>query len=154
MKALVQRVDRAHVSVSERIVGSIGLGLLVLIAVGRGDTADDARYTVDKVLKLRIFPNSAGMFDLSAFDIDGGILVVSQFTLYAETRRGRRPGFGLAAHAKSARELFDKTLELFKASGLRVASGCFQEHMVIELQNNGPVTILIDSSDRWVPTRG
>jgi D-tyrosyl-tRNA(Tyr) deacylase len=147
-------VDWARVSVSGTVVGSINIGLLVLIGVGRGDTLNDARYTVDKVLKLRIFPYGAGKFDRSVLDVDGDLLVVSQFTLYAETRRGRRPDFGLAASPQAARGLFDETLKLIKASGLRVASGCFQEHMVIELQNNGPVTILIDSSDHTTPTKG
>ena len=154
MKAVIQRVFSASVIIDGKEIGSINQGLLVLLGVSQEDAQTDLEYLVKKTAGLRIFKDKHANMNLTIKDVGGEALVVSQFTLYAETRRGRRPSFSPAAPAQSARELFDKTLELFKVSGLSVTSGRFQEHMIIELQNNGPVTILIDSSDRWAPTRG
>ncbi|GBD11877.1 D-aminoacyl-tRNA deacylase [bacterium HR23] len=151
MRALVQRVARASVSVAGETVGAIGQGLVVFVGVGQGDTLDDARYLVDKVLNLRVFPDAQGRFHHSVLEVGGDILVVSQFTLYAETRKGRRPSFTQAAPPQEALPLYQQTVDLFRQSGLRVATGRFQEHMLVEVLNDGPVSILIDSADRLKP---
>ena len=154
MRALVQRVSEASVAVGDDEVGRIGPGLLVLLGVSSSDGEEEARYIADKTLKLRIFPDSQGRFDRSVLDIGAQILVVSQFTLYGDTRRGRRPGFTKAAPPDRASALVERTVALLADSGLRVETGRFQAHMAVSLVNDGPVTIMLDSDDRDRPRRG
>ena len=153
MRALIQRVSFASVSIDGENLGSITTGLVVLLGVGEGDTQEDARYIVDKTLNLRILPDDAGRFDRSLIDINGDLLVVSQFTLYADTRKGRRPSFTDAALPEVANPLYESTVELFKASCHNVVTGRFAEHMLVNIQNDGPVTIMLDSADREKPRR-
>ncbi len=145
MRALLQRVTRASVTVGEETIGSIGPGLVVFLGVGAGDTEADARLLADKLLQLRIFADDAGKFNRSALDTRAGILVVSQFTLYADARKGRRPSFTEAAPPDLAESLYNRVVELLRASGLTVATGRFAAHMRVELVNDGPVTIWLDS---------
>jgi len=148
MKALVQRVSRASVTVGDKEVGRIGEGLVVLLGVGRDDSEEDARYLADKVVNLRIFSDAAGRFSLSALEKRGGVLVVSQFTLLADTRKGRRPSFTEAAPPAQARELYESFVSEVRSSGLRVETGIFQEHMVVDICNDGPVTLLLESRNK------
>ena len=148
MKALVQRVTRASVSVGEEEVGKISRGLVVLVGVAAGDNEEDARYLVPKITNLRIFTDEQGKFNLSALDIGGELLLVSQFTLLADARKGRRPSFIEAAPPERAEQLFQHFTELARASGLKVVTGRFQEYMQVEIHNDGPVTLLLDSRDR------
>ena len=153
MRALVQRVAGASVSV-EGTVGRIGGGLVVFVGVGRDDDEADARYVVEKVANLRIFEDDDGRFNVSALDVSAELLVVSQFTLYADVRRGRRPSFTEAAAPEDAQPLFERTVELFRETGLRVETGRFQARMMVELRNDGPVTLMVDSAERHRPRRG
>ena len=153
MRALVQRVSEASVSVDDEVVGRIGPGLLVFIGLSREDSEGEAQYIVDKTLNLRIFPDETGRFDRSALDIEAELLIISQFTLYGDTRKGRRPSFAQAAPPEQAGPLFDKTVELFAESGLTVETGRFQAYMDVALHNDGPVTIMLDSADRAHPRR-
>ena len=153
MRALVQRVSQASVTVGSDEVGSIGLGLVVLLGVSRQDEGDEARYIVDKTVNLRIFPDEEGRFNRSALDIGAELLIVSQFTLYGDTRKGRRPSFLEAAAPERAHELFDHVVALFAETGLRVETGRFQAHMMVSIHNDGPVTIMLDSADRERPRR-
>ncbi|MBV8478061.1 MAG: D-tyrosyl-tRNA(Tyr) deacylase [Acidobacteria bacterium] len=146
MRALVQRVSRAKVTVSGQISGEIGLGLLVLVGIGQGDSRAEADYLADKVAGLRIFEDEAGKMNLSIAEVQGGLLVVSQFTLYGDVRRGKRPSFDLAASPEQARDLYEYFLERLRAAGLPCQTGKFQEMMSVESVNEGPVTILLDSS--------
>jgi len=148
MKALVQRVTRASVTVGDKEVGRIGEGLVVLLGVGRDDSEEDARYLADKVVNLRIFSDAAGRFSLSALEKRGGVLVVSQFTLLADTRKGRRPSFTEAAPPDKARELYESFVREVRSSGLKVETGIFQEHMVVDICNDGPVTLLVESKNK------
>ena len=146
---------QASVEIDGHDVGKIGKGLLVLLGVGREDQEADAKYLTGKILNLRIFAGgNDDRFDCSALDVGAEFLVVSQFTLYADTRRGRRPDFKRAAPPQRAELLYDHTVQLLKDSGLSVATGRFQEYMQVRLQNDGPVTLLIDSTDRQRPRRG
>jgi D-tyrosyl-tRNA(Tyr) deacylase len=151
VRGLVQRVNKATVSVHGEVLGSIESGLVVFLGLGAGDTIEDARYLAEKVLNLRVFPNDDGRFDRSVMDIAGGLLLVSQFTLYADTRRGRRPSFTDAMEPAEAEPLYERTVEIFRASGRPVATGRFAEHMVVEIHNDGPVTVMVDSADRVRP---
>ena len=148
MKALVQRVTRAAVTVGDKEVGRIGEGLVVLLGVGKDDSEEDARYLADKVVNLRIFSDAAGRFSLSALEKRGGVLVVSQFTLLADTRKGRRPSFTEAAPPDKARELYESFVTEVRSSGLKVETGIFQEHMVVDICNDGPVTLLVESKNK------
>ena len=148
MKALLQRVTGASVSIDGEVVGSIGRGLVVFVGVAEGDGSQDADYLVQKLVNLRIFADEAERFNLSALDIRAELLLVSQFTLLADTRKGRRPGFSDAAPPPRAEELFEHFASQAKASGLKVATGRFQQYMQVEIHNDGPVTILLDSRDR------
>ncbi len=148
MKALVQRVFRASVSVNEDVVGEIGQGLVVFLGVARDDSREDARYLASKVANLRIFENKASRFALSALEIGGDILVISQFTLLADSRKGRRPSFTEAAPPDMAEELYEFFVEQVRSTGLKVETGLFQEHMLVEIHNNGPVTLLVESKKR------
>ena len=148
MKALLQRVGRASVSVAGEEVGRIGRGLVVFLGVANGDTEKDAQYLVQKITNLRIFADAEDRFNLSALDIGGELLLVSQFTLLADARKGRRPSFIEAAPPAQAEKLFEYFVEQMRASGLKVATGRFQQYMQVEIHNDGPVTILLDSRDR------
>ena len=148
MKALVQRVSRASVSVNERIVGQIGPGLVVFVGVAQGDSKEDAIYLVNKVVNLRIFAGESSKFSLSALDTRGHILIVSQFTLLGDTRKGRRPDFTAAAPPELAKELYEFFVEQVRATGLKAETGLFQEHMLVEIHNDGPVTISLQSKTR------
>ena len=149
MKALLQRVTSASVSVTGEIAGRIGQGLVAFIGVASSDTRKDAQYLAQKAANLRIFTDEAGRFNLSTLDINGELLIVSQFTLMADTRRGRRPSFTGAAPPAQAEELFEYFVEEVRATGLKVATGRFQQYMQVEIHNDGPVTILLDSSDKF-----
>jgi len=151
LRALVQRVSRASVTIESCVVGAINPGLVVLVGVGKGDSEADASYLAEKIANLRIFSDQEGKFNLSALDVGGEILVVSQFTLYASTRKGRRPGFTDAAPPEEAEPLVDTFAQLLRSTGLKVETGRFQQHMLVEIHNDGPVTILIDSQDRLKP---
>ena len=148
MKALLQRVNEASVSVTGEEVGRIGQGLVVFLGVANGDTERDAQYLVEKIINLRIFTDAEGRFNLSALDIGGELLLVSQFTLLADARKGRRPSFTGAAPPAQAEELFEYFVEQSRASGLKVATGLFQKHMQVEIINDGPVTIMLDSREK------
>ncbi len=148
MRALLQRVTGASVSVGGEVVGRIGNGLVVFVGVADGDGEEDARYLVQKTVGLRIFSDETGKFNLSALDIGGELLVVSQFTLLASTRKGRRPSFTGAAPPAEAELLFQRFVDEAAASGLRVETGRFQQYMQVEIHNDGPVTILLDSRER------
>ena len=154
MRALIQRVTDASVVIEGDEVGSIGAGLVVLLGVAEDDDDADARWVVDKVVNLRIFADEQGRFNLSALDTGGGLLVVSQFTLYADTRRGRRPDFTRAAGPDRAKDLYERAVAMFRETGLTVATGEFQAYMQVRLANDGPVTIMVDSADRGRPRRG
>jgi D-tyrosyl-tRNA(Tyr) deacylase len=145
VKALLQRVTGASVSVDSEVVGRIGQGLVVFVGVARGDTEKDAQYLVQKTINLRLFSNEGGKFNLSALDTKGELLVVSQFTLLADTRKGRRPSFTEAALPPQAEELFEQFVEQARATGLKVETGRFQQYMQVEIHNDGPVTILLNS---------
>ena len=151
MKALVQRVAEASVEIDAGEVGSIGPGLLVLLGVASDDDESDAQYLVHKIVNLRIFADNANRFNRSVIDVEGEILVVSQFTLYGDTRRGRRPDFTRAAPPDLAERLYEQTVSLLRDSGLTVATGRFQAYMQVKSQNDGPVTIMLDSADRHRP---
>lgn len=146
MRAVVQRVSRAKATVSGEIAGEIGRGLLLLLGVGAGDTRADADYLVDKTIGLRIFEDAGGKMNLSVAEVGGAVLVVSQFTLYGDARRGKRPSFDAAAPPEHARKLYEYFVEKIRAAGLRCETGRFQEMMQVELVNEGPVTILLDSA--------
>ena len=148
MKALIQRVARASVSVEGKVVGKIGPGLVVFIGVANGDSTEDIQYLTRKIVELRIFDDADGKFNLSALDVKGELLLVSQFTLLATTRKGRRPGFTDAAAPEIAATLFNQFVEQVRARGLKVETGRFQTHMLVEINNDGPVTIFIDSRER------
>ena len=148
MKALLQRVTGASVSVGGEVVGSIGRGLVVLVGVANGDSDKDIQYLAQKMVNLRIFADKEEKFNLSALDIRGELLLVSQFTLLADTRKGRRPSFTDAAPPPQAEELFQQLVDEVRASGLKVATGRFQQYMQLEIHNDGPVTIMLDSRDK------
>jgi D-tyrosyl-tRNA(Tyr) deacylase len=145
MRALLQRVSHASVTVDGKVVGQIGQGLLVLLGVGRGDSESQVKTLADKIAYLRIFGDDEGKMNHSLLDIDGEVLVVSQFTLYADTHRGRRPSFTNAASPVVAETLYEHFKEALASYGLTVASGIFSAYMTIEIRNEGPVTIWLDS---------
>jgi D-aminoacyl-tRNA deacylase len=146
MRAVVQRVSRAQVAVNQKIVGKTGRGLLILLGVAQGDSEADAEYLADKIVGLRIFDDENGKMNLDAASIGGEILVVSQFTLYGDVRRGKRPSFDAAAPPDRARQLYEYFVDRLRATGVPCETGRFQEVMQVELVNEGPVTILLDSS--------
>lgn len=153
MRALIQRVAEASVEVEREEVGRITAGLVVFLGITNGDTEDDAKYLVEKISNLRIFADQQNRFNRSALDTGAEFLVVSQFTLYADTRKGRRPDFNLAAPPEEAQRLYEHTVELFRGTGLKVETGQFQAYMQVKLQNDGPVTLMLDSTDRNRPRR-
>lgn len=154
MRALVQRVSDASVKVGAEVVGSIGQGLVVLLGISRHDEQEDARYIVGKVVNLRIFADEEGRFNRSALEMGAELLVVSQFTLYGDTRKGRRPSFVEAADPERAKVLFRRSVDLFAETGLTIQTGRFQAQMMVSIHNDGPVTIMLDSVDRERPRRG
>ena len=145
MRAVVQRVSRSQVLVNGQITGQIGLGLLVLLGVGRDDTETDANYLAEKIRGLRVFEDAQGKMNRSVEEVCGSVLAVSQFTLYGDVRRGKRPSFDAAAPPDKARQLYEFFVERLRTAGLRCETGRFQEKMSVELVNQGPVTILLDS---------
>ena len=145
MRAVVQRVTKASVTVEDSTVGSIGLGLLVLLGVSRTDTVASADYVVEKLLGLRIFDDHDGKMNLSVRDVGGAVLVVSQFTLFGDVRRGKRPSFDDAARPEEARALYEYVVGKIREQGIECSTGEFQAMMDVSLVNDGPVTILIDS---------
>jgi D-tyrosyl-tRNA(Tyr) deacylase len=146
MRAVVQRVSRAQVTVNAWTTGEIGMGLLVLLGVGHDDSESDATYLAEKIAGLRIFEDHEGKMNRSVLDVGGSVLAVSQFTLYGDVRRGKRPSFDAAAPPDNARQLYELFVECIRATGLRCETGRFQEMMQVELVNEGPVTILLDSA--------
>jgi D-tyrosyl-tRNA(Tyr) deacylase len=148
VKALLQRVSGASVSIAGKEVGRIGKGLVVFLGVANGDTERDVQYLVPKITNLRIFSDAENKFNLSALDINGELLLVSQFTLLADTRKGRRPSFIDAAPPAQAEELFEYFVAQACNSGLKVATGRFQQYMQVEIHNDGPVTVMLDSRDK------
>ena len=154
MRALIQRVTKASVTVGGETVGEIGPGLVILLGVSKEDDESDAGYLVEKIANLRIFADGENRFNRSALDVRAEFLVVSQFTLYADTRKGRRPDFNQAAGPEEAERLYEHVAQLFREAGIRVATGRFREHMLVALENDGPVTLMLDSSDRKRPRRG
>jgi D-tyrosyl-tRNA(Tyr) deacylase len=148
VKALIQRVTSASVTIEGEVVGSIGRGLVVFVGVAEGDSSGDADYLVSKLTNLRIFADKEEKFNLSALDIKAELLLVSQFTLLADARKGRRPSFTEAAPPNQAEELFEYFVNETKRSGLKVQTGRFQQYMQVEIHNDGPVTIMLDSRDR------
>jgi D-tyrosyl-tRNA(Tyr) deacylase len=145
MRIVLQRVSRAHVEVAGEIVGSIGTGLLILIGITHADTNEDADYLASKIIQLRIFPDDAGRMNRSLIDIGGALLVVSQFTLYGDCRKGRRPGFDAAAPPEQARALYEYFVQRLEQSNVKVETGIFQAEMEVSLVNDGPVTFILDS---------
>ncbi len=147
MRAVVQRVSRGQVSVDNKVVASIQRGLVVLLGVSPTDTSQDAQALAEKVVNLRIFEDNAGKMNLSCLDVNGEILAVSQFTLYADTRRGRRPSFTGAAKPDLAEPLCERFVESLRAMGVSAQTGVFGAHMLVDLVNDGPVTILLEQPE-------
>jgi D-tyrosyl-tRNA(Tyr) deacylase len=145
LRAVVQRVSHASVTVDGQVAGEIRAGLLILLGVGRLDNPESAAYLAEKISNLRIFADAAGKMNRSLLDTRGAALVVSQFTLYADTRGGRRPSYTQAAPPEEAVQLYEEFVRILRAAGVTVATGVFQAHMQVELVNDGPVTILLDS---------
>jgi D-tyrosyl-tRNA(Tyr) deacylase len=146
MRAVVQRVSRAQVVIDGEIAGQIGLGLLILLGVGHDDTEVDANYLAEKIAGVRVFEDDSGKMNRSVQDVGGSVLAVSQFTLYGDVRRGKRPSFDRASPPEKARQLYESFVARIRSTGLRCETGRFQERMKVELVNEGPVTILLDSA--------
>lgn len=153
MRAVIQRVSEASVTVEQRVVGAISRGLLVLLGVGHADGPAEATLLAEKIAAMRIFPDAAGRFNRSAIESGAAVLVVSQFTLYADTRRGRRPSFSDAAPPDLAAPLVEAFADVLRRQGLSVATGVFGAHMQVALVNDGPVTIVLDSATFRAPRR-
>lgn len=147
-------MSEASVCVAGKQISDINRGLVVFLGVSREDTNEDASYLVQKVLNLRLFPDSGNGFDKSALDVGAEILIVSQFTLYGTTRRGRRPDFNTAAASNEAEPLYQSVVDLFKMEGLKIETGRFGQHMNVDIKGDGPVTLMVDSSDRLRSRRG
>lgn len=145
MRAVVQRVTSSKVSVDGKVIGEIGAGFNVLIGISKDDTLEDLQYIKDKIINLRVFSDENDKMNLSLLDIKGEILAISQFTLYGDCRKGRRPNFMEAKGGNEAKELYDEFIELLKTSGLKVETGEFGADMKVEIHNDGPVTLLLDS---------
>ncbi len=146
MRAVVQRVTEGDVTVENQVTGSIGNGFVVLLGVEDTDTEKDAEYLADKIVGLRVFEDAEDKMNLSLQDVGGEMLVISQFTLLADARKGRRPNFVKAARPEMAKKLYDHFVEKVKAQGVHVGEGVFQAHMLVRIHNDGPVTILLDSN--------
>jgi D-aminoacyl-tRNA deacylase len=148
MRAVLQRVSNARVEVNGSVTGEIGAGLLVLLGVAKGDSEADSRFLAEKILNLRIFPDAEGKMNRSLLDTGGALLVVSQFTLYGDCRKGRRPSFDMAAPPDLARALYEHFVGEARRTGVRIETGVFQAHMAVSLTNDGPVTLIVDSPKR------
>jgi D-tyrosyl-tRNA(Tyr) deacylase len=148
MRALIQRVQKGSVTVDDNVIGQINQGLVILLGVKDGDTEAAAEYLAQKIVNLRIFQDENGKFNRPALDVGAELLAISQFTLYADTRRGRRPGFSDAARPEVSIPLYEKFVEYLQSSGLKVETGEFGAHMIVEIINDGPVTIMLDSEDK------
>ena len=146
MRAVIQRVNNASVAVGGKIIGEIGKGLLVFLGVGDGDTDADLKYIADKTVGLRIFSDADDKMNLSVTDVDGEVLVVSQFTLYGDCRKGKRPSFTSSMEPKGAEEMYEKFIKTIESNGIKTAHGEFGADMQVSISNDGPVTILLDSS--------
>jgi D-tyrosyl-tRNA(Tyr) deacylase len=153
MRVVLQRVSHASVSVDGEVVASIGLGLLLLVGVAEGDDAEDARRLAEKCAEMRVFPDEAGRFDRSVVDVGGEVLVVSQFTLLADLRKGRRPSFTGAARPEAAEPIVGMFAQALRGMGVKTQTGRFGAHMMVELVNDGPVTIVVDSGEMERPRR-
>ena len=149
MRAVIQRVEQASVTVAGQVVGEIGAGLLVLLGVSKSDQESDADYLIDKIIGLRIFEDEQGKMNRSVAEVSGAILMVSQFTLYGDVRRGKRPSFDEAARPEEARRLYEYAVQKIRDAGLRCETGEFQAMMKVSLVNDGPVTILLDSEKKF-----
>jgi D-tyrosyl-tRNA(Tyr) deacylase len=149
MRAVIQRVSRASVTVDGKLVGQIGRGLLVLLGVATGDDEAAADYLAEKTVGLRVFEDAGGKMNLACADVGGAVLVVSQFTLYGDVRKGKRPSFDRASRPDEAKHLYEYFVSRVRAAGLRCETGTFQAMMDVELVNNGPVTILLDSERQF-----
>lgn len=149
MRAVVQRVSEARVSVDGQIAGEIGKGLAVLLGVTHEDTDSDIKYLADKIINLRIFEDENGKMNISMLDVGGELLVVSQFTLYGDCRKGKRPGYDKAARPEIAEEIYNKFLDYCRGYNIKVEAGRFQAMMMMEIHNDGPVTLLIDSKKEF-----
>lgn len=145
MRALIQRVTRASVTVDGAVVGEIGAGLLVLVGVAKPDGVSDAEFLAEKLVNLRIFADADGKMNRSLLEVGGALLAVSQFTLYGDTRKGRRPGFDAAAPAEQGRALYEHFVEAVRRTGVHVETGVFQAHMEVALVNDGPVTFMVET---------
>ncbi len=154
MRALIQRVTKGTVRVDDEIVGAIAAGLVILLGVGDTDTTDDADFLAQKIIGLRIFGDEAGKFNLSLLDSGGAALVVSQFTLYADARKGRRPSFIHAAPPEQAEQLVEYFATVLQQAGVTVATGRFRSQMAVEIHNDGPVTIWLDTAELRAPRQG
>ena len=149
MRAVIQRVDHANVSVNGKTIGQISTGLLVLLGVSKSDQESDADYLIDKIIGLRIFEDAEGKMNRSIVEISGSVLMVSQFTLYGDVRRGRRPSFDEAARPEEAKRLYEYAVSKVRDAGVRCETGEFQAMMKVSLVNDGPVTILLDSEKKF-----
>lgn len=145
MRIVIQRVSQAKVEINSQTVGRIDKGLLVYLSVSKTDTLKDAQFIADKLVNMRIFPDEAGKMNLSLLDIDGSILLISNFTLHGDCRKGRRPSFIAAAEPQLAQQLYEKVIELIAEQGVCVEKGVFREHMHVSSTNDGPITLLLDS---------
>jgi len=148
MRAVVQRVSKASISINGKIVGQINKGLVILLGVKNGDDQSDAKFLAKKCVNLRIFADNEGKFNLSALEVGGELLAISQFTLYGDTRKGRRPSFVEAAPPEISKPLYEKFVDYLRESGLKVATGEFGAMMLVEIHNDGPVTIILESKEQ------
>tara|TARA_B100000749_G_C18414135_1_gene460487 strand:+ start:922 stop:1386 length:465 start_codon:yes stop_codon:yes gene_type:complete len=154
LRILLQRVSKASVSVESRTVGEISQGFVIFLGISKDDSDKDIRHIVEKVTNLRVFVDSAGKFNLSALDIKADLLIISQFTLYADSSKGRRPSFLQAALPEKAETMFNQTVDLFRETGLNIQTGQFQANMMVSICNDGPFTVMLDSEDRKDKKKG